>query len=69
MAWKLASSTYWNTQVVSKPAGSTAAFSVALFSVMFVAGWLCTIGGPVVWNVLSLPLTDPAEPDETTSVK
>ena len=41
---KLASVTYWNVQVVSRPNGLTDAFRVALASVMLVAAWVVTIG-------------------------
>ena len=66
LPWNAASSTYWNTQVVSRPAGLTVAFSVAVVSVTFVADWLTTTGGPAVLNVMSLPFAVPAEFVATT---
>ena len=53
--------TYWNTQVVSKPDGTTDAFSVAEVSVTFVADSSTTPGAPAVRNVVSAPFVVPCE--------
>src|SRR5262249_20912189 len=66
VAWKAASLTYWNWQVVSKPDGMIVAFTVAVVSVMFDADSLTTAGAPAVWNVLSAPFVVPAEFATTT---